>query len=230
MATKPFAKKKPRSAAAQSAKSAKPGKFAKPARFAKSGKPGSAAKPGKPGKFAKPGKPRFAKAGKPGKSAKPAARKKPAYAGASKGARERPRKERPAPVPVTPAPAAIAPVPAAPGLPDESRQRAMTVALAGLDKKAEDVLLLDVRGLTSYAEYFVLLTADNERQASAIADEIDDRLSKEGAEKVGAEGHGGRWVLIDYGDVVAHVFSRDARGFYDLEGLWADATRIPVQG
>jgi len=131
---------------------------------------------------------------------------------------------------VTPAPAAIAPVPAAPGLPDESRQRAMTVALAGLDKKAEDVLLLDVRGLTSYAEYFVLLTADNERQASAIADEIDDRLSKEGAEKVGAEGHGGRWVLIDYGDVVAHVFSRDARGFYDLEGLWADATRIPVQG
>jgi ribosome-associated protein len=106
----------------------------------------------------------------------------------------------------------------------------MTVAQAGLDKKAEDVLLLDVRGLTSYADYFVLLTADNERQASAIADEIDDRLSKEGAEKVGAEGHGGRWVLIDYGDVVAHVFSRDARGFYDLEGLWADATRIPVQG
>jgi ribosome-associated protein len=107
----------------------------------------------------------------------------------------------------------------------------MLVAQAGLDKKAEDVLVLDVRGLTSYADYFVLMTADSERQAGAIADAVDERLEAQGATKVGVEGYeSGRWILIDYGDVVAHVFNREARGFYDLEGLWADAPRFPVEG
>jgi ribosome-associated protein len=114
---------------------------------------------------------------------------------------------------------------------DAARPRALLVAHAGLDKKAEDVLVLDVRGLTSYADYFVLMTADSDRQAGAIADAIDDRLEQEGASKVGVEGYeGGRWILVDYGDVVAHVFNREARGFYDLEGLWADAPRFTVEG
>ncbi|MBI5069904.1 MAG: ribosome silencing factor [Deltaproteobacteria bacterium] len=113
--------------------------------------------------------------------------------------------------------------------PDPSRPRALLVAQAGLDKKAEDVLVLDVRGLTSYADYFVLMTAESERQAGAIADHVDERLKAEGAQKVGVEGYeSGRWILVDYGDVVAHVLSRDARGFYDLEGLWADAPRVKV--
>ncbi len=107
----------------------------------------------------------------------------------------------------------------------------MEVARAGLDKKAEDVILLDVRGLTSYADYFVLMTADSDRQAGAIADNVDQTLKQQGASKVGVEGYeSGRWILIDYGDVVAHVFNREARGFYDLEGLWADAPRFPVEG
>jgi ribosome-associated protein len=102
---------------------------------------------------------------------------------------------------------------------------------AALDKKAEDVLVLDVRGLTSYADYFVLLTADSERQASAVADHVDDRMKELGHTRVGSEGYEtGRWILIDYGDVVAHVMSREARGFYDLEGLWADAPRFAVAG
>src|SRR5918912_1599347 len=110
------------------------------------------------------------------------------------------------------------------------RPRATAVAQAGLDKKAEDVLVLDVRGLTSYADYFVLMTADSERQAGAIADAVDERLEAQGATKVGVEGYeSGRWILIDYGDVVAHVFNREARGFYDLEGLWADAPRFAVE-
>jgi ribosome-associated protein len=113
--------------------------------------------------------------------------------------------------------------------PDPSRPRAMAIAQAGLDKKAEDVLVLDVRGLTSYADYFVLMTADSERQASAIADHVDDQMKKGGSARVGSEGYEtGRWILIDYGDVVAHVMSREARGFYDLEGLWADAPRFAV--
>jgi ribosome-associated protein len=114
--------------------------------------------------------------------------------------------------------------------PDPSRPRALDIAQAGLDKKAEDVLVLDVRGLTSYADYFVLMTADSDRQAGAIADAVDEKLKAQGASKVGVEGYeSGRWILVDYGDVVAHVFSREARGFYDLEGLWADAPRFAVQ-
>jgi ribosome-associated protein len=114
-------------------------------------------------------------------------------------------------------------------IPDPARPRAVDVARAALDKKAEDVLVLDVRGLTSYADYFVLATADSDRQAGAIADHVDQKLKEQGASKVGVEGYeSGRWILIDYGDVVAHVFNREARGFYDLEGLWADAPRFRV--
>ena len=123
------------------------------------------------------------------------------------------------------------PIAAAVERPDTARPRAVLIAQAGLDKKAEDVLVLDVRGLTSYADYFVLMTSDSDRQAGAIADAVDERLEAQGAAKVGVEGYeSGRWILIDYGDVVAHVFNRESRGFYDLEGLWADAPRFQVEG
>jgi ribosome-associated protein len=115
--------------------------------------------------------------------------------------------------------------------PDPARPTALAIAQAGLDKKAEDVMLLDVRGLTSYADYFVVMTADSDRQASAIADSVDETLKKMGVTKVGVEGYqGGRWILVDFGDVVAHVFNRESRGFYDLEGLWADAPRQQIEG
>ena len=143
-----------------------------------------------------------------------------------------PKKAQKPRAPVEAAPEALPTEPAEPAeRADLARPRAMLVAQAGLDKKAEEVLVLDVRGLTSYADYFVLMTADSDRQAGAIADAVDERLKKEGATKVGVEGYeSGRWILIDYGDVVAHVFNRDARGFYDLEGLWADAPRFAVEG
>ena len=129
------------------------------------------------------------------------------------------------------APADVAPAAPRPAVaPDSARPRAIEIARAGMDKKAEDVLLLDVRGLTSYADYFVLMTADSDRQAGAIADHVAEKLKEQGATKVGVEGYeSGRWILIDYGDVVAHVFNREARGFYDLEGLWADAPRFTVE-
>ena len=91
--------------------------------------------------------------------------------------------------------------------------------------------VLDVRGLTSYADYFVVMTADSDRQASAIADHVEDTMKKAGVSKVSAEGYEtGRWILVDYGDVVAHVMNKESRGFYDLEGLWADAPRFQVEG
>ena len=121
--------------------------------------------------------------------------------------------------------------PAAALQPDHARPTALAIAQAGLDKKAEDVTVLDVRGLTSYADYFVVMTADSDRQASAIADHVEQTMKEQGVTKVGVEGYEtGRWILVDYGDVVAHVMNRESRGFYDIEGLWADAPRFGVQG
>lgn len=115
--------------------------------------------------------------------------------------------------------------------PDTARPTAVAIAKAGLDKKAEDVTVLDVRGLTSYADYFVVMTADSDRQASAIADHVEQTMKEMGVSKVNVEGYEtGRWILVDYGDVVAHVMNKESRGFYDLEGLWADAPRLTVEG
>lgn len=113
---------------------------------------------------------------------------------------------------------------------DPSREAALAVAHAGLSKTARDVVVLDVRKLASYAEYFVLMTADSDRQAAAIADAIEERLAAIDRHPYGIEGlTGGRWVLVDFGDVVAHVFQADARAFYDLDGLWSDARRFAVR-
>jgi ribosome-associated protein len=122
--------------------------------------------------------------------------------------------------------AVVEPVKAA----DTARPTAVAIARAALDKKGEDVTVLDVRGLTSYADYFVVVTADSDRQASAIADHVETVMKQQGVSKVGVEGYEtGRWILVDYGDVVAHVMNRESRGFYDLEGLWADAPRFAVE-
>jgi ribosome-associated protein len=125
---------------------------------------------------------------------------------------------------------ALAAAPARAEAPDPARPTALLIAQAGLDKKAEEVTVLDVRGLTSYADYFVVMTADSDRQAGAIADHVEQTMKEKGVSKVGVEGYeGGRWILVDYGDVVAHVMNRESRGFYDLEGLWADAPKFNVE-
>lgn len=168
-----------------------------------------------------------AKAKKTGTKAKSAARR-----GEAAGARRRREAARKNARPRVSAGPKKAPAraPAAERRPDEARPTAIAVARAAMDKKAEDVLVLDVRGLTSYADYFVVMTADSDRQASAIADHVDETMKKAGIRKVGVEGYEtGRWILVDYGDVVAHVMSRESRGFYDLEGLWADAPRFRVE-
>src|SRR5262249_59436603 len=111
----------------------------------------------------------------------------------------------------------------------EALALARKAADAALDKKAENVVILDVRGLTSYADYFVVASGTSDRQVTAIADNVDDVLRKAGHRPNGVEGYTrGHWVLIDFGDVVCHVFYEEARAFYDLEGLWADAARSPV--
>lgn len=111
-----------------------------------------------------------------------------------------------------------------------SVQAAEIAARAGYDKKAEDVVVLDVRGLASYADFLVLMTASSERQVNAVADAVDDALRKSNYRPIGVEGLGaGSWILIDAGDVVVHVFHTDARGFYDIDRLWSDAKRLRVE-
>lgn len=104
---------------------------------------------------------------------------------------------------------------------------AKVAAEAALDKKAEEVMILDVRGLTSYADYFVLASGASNRQVMAIADAIEEKMKQAGNRPLGIEGYNqGHWVLMDFGDVVAHVFYEETRGLYDIEGLWAEAPRI----
>ncbi|MBS2028360.1 MAG: ribosome silencing factor [Deltaproteobacteria bacterium] len=108
---------------------------------------------------------------------------------------------------------------------ERSHQRAKAVAKAALDKKAENVLLIDVRGLTSISDYFVVMSGAAGPQLKAIAENVEVELKKQGVMPISVEGQGGSWVLLDYGDVVAHIFEDQVRSFYDLEGLWADAPR-----
>jgi ribosome-associated protein len=186
----------------------------------------------KPGKKPAPKAHPKAKPGK-GKPSKAPARKAPARAAKYARPSGKPLKA-PSKAPRIGKEAALAP-PAAPPPKrppnDEAHAAALAIANAGLDKKAEDVVVLDVRGLTGYADYFVIMTADSDRQASAIADNLDAKMKEAGVTKVGSEGYEtGRWILVDYGDVVAHVMSPDSRALYDLEGLWADAPRTRVEG
>ena len=96
-----------------------------------------------------------------------------------------------------------------------------------LDRKAIDVVVLDVADLTSYADIFIICSGRSNRQVNAIADFIKTELKKHKIRPLGVEGtKDGHWVLLDYGHVIIHVFYEPVREFYDLEGLWADAKRI----
>ncbi len=100
-----------------------------------------------------------------------------------------------------------------------------------LDKKALDVQILHVAPLTSIADYLVIGSAESDRQTRAVADSIVDELSRVGQRPLSVEGIGsGQWVLIDFGDVVAHVMRQDSRAHYALERLWSDAQRVAVPG
>ncbi|GBC61789.1 ribosome silencing factor [Desulfonema ishimotonii] len=98
---------------------------------------------------------------------------------------------------------------------------------AALGKKASGLLVLDVRGMTSIADAFIVCSGRSNRQVSAIAEHIQRELKKQKIKPLSVEGiKEGHWVLLDYGDVIIHVFYDSVRNFYDLEGLWADAERI----
>ena len=101
---------------------------------------------------------------------------------------------------------------------------------AALKKKAYDLIALDIKGISSFADYFIICSATSNRQVQAIASSIELDLKKERIYPLGIEGFSeGEWILLDYDEVIIHVFYQPLREFYELERLWADAPRIEIK-
>ncbi len=101
--------------------------------------------------------------------------------------------------------------------------------VAIFERKVENIVVLDVRGLTSYTDTLVIITATSSRQVSSIAEHVYIAMKKIGDQAIGKEGiKEGSWALLDYGDVLIHVFNEETGAFYDIEGLWSDAPKIDI--
>jgi ribosome-associated protein len=112
---------------------------------------------------------------------------------------------------------------AGPAVPDELR----LAAEAAFSKKATEVVLLDLRGVPSFTDYFLLCSTAHQRQAQAVAEAIEEAIGKSGLKPAHVEGYGrSDWILLDYFTFVIHVFTRTAREFYGLERLWGSAGRV----
>jgi ribosome-associated protein len=111
----------------------------------------------------------------------------------------------------------------------EPKERALRIAEAADDRRALELAILDMRGLMTICDYFVICNGRSRLHVGAIAEEIEEQMSEEGIEPRHVEGiPDSSWVILDYLDVVVHVFEPDARGFYNLEGLWHDAGRVEI--
>jgi len=112
----------------------------------------------------------------------------------------------------------------------DSKTKSLLCLRAAIEKKAQDPVLLELKGITSFTDYFLLCSGKSDRQVQAIAQAIEEALKKRGIQPLGQEGmREGRWILMDYEDVVVHIFLEPVRKFYDLEGLWIDAPRVDLQ-
>jgi ribosome-associated protein len=107
--------------------------------------------------------------------------------------------------------------------------RILTALHAASDKKAHEMVVLDLREVATFTDYFVITSGTNERQVQAISDEVFERLKKNGTPAARVEGRQtAEWILLDYGDFIVHVFDDKARKFYDLERLWRESKRLDL--
>ncbi|MFH1857493.1 MAG: ribosome silencing factor [Candidatus Omnitrophota bacterium] len=107
-----------------------------------------------------------------------------------------------------------------------SDQKALLIAKASLAKKAQEVVILDMRKVSNFTDFFVIASGTSQRQVQAVVDSIEETLSKKGISRWHVEGYqNAQWIVMDYGDIVAHVFLQEKREFYRLERLWAEAPR-----
>jgi ribosome-associated protein len=111
----------------------------------------------------------------------------------------------------------------------DSWHKALSLVESALDKKAYDLVVLEVRDLTSIADYFIICSGRSDRQVQSISQGIEEKLREQGVSAASIEGYTrGQWVLMDFSDVIVHIFYQPVREFYDLEGLWADAPRVEL--
>ncbi len=105
----------------------------------------------------------------------------------------------------------------------------VTAIRAACDKKAREVVVLDLRKVASFTDYFLISTGASTRQAQTISDAVEQALRSAGRRPMHREGYSnGEWILLDYGDLIVHTFVEATRKFYDLERLWRDADRVPL--
>ncbi len=116
-----------------------------------------------------------------------------------------------------------------PANPADFDERIRAALHAALEKKAIDLTVLDLRGVVTFTDFFIISTGANKRQMQAISDEVVDQLKRRGSPAARVEGYqAAEWILIDYGDFIVHVFDEKARRFYDLEYLWREAKRLDI--
>ena len=112
----------------------------------------------------------------------------------------------------------------------EAQDKARESGRLALEKKADDVLVIDLTGLTDIADAFVLATGGSERHVKTISDGIEEGMKERGLKPSSVEGYDqGRWVIMDYGDMIVHVLLEELRELYDLEGLWIEAKRLKME-
>lgn len=110
-----------------------------------------------------------------------------------------------------------------------SRARALQCVNASLEKKAKDIVVLNVKEISAFADYFIICSGTSDRQVRAIAESIQERMKTVEILPLGIEGEiAGQWILMDYGDVIVHVFLDTVRTFYDMERLWSEAPRLDI--
>ncbi len=113
----------------------------------------------------------------------------------------------------------------------DSRKRALLCLNASLEKKAKDLVILNVKEISAFADYFIICSGTSDRQVRAVAGAIQEKLKLAEILPLGIEGESaGQWVLMDYDDVIIHIFLDTVRTFYDLERLWSEAPRMAVPG
>ncbi|OGQ24212.1 MAG: ribosome silencing factor [Deltaproteobacteria bacterium RIFCSPHIGHO2_02_FULL_60_17] len=111
----------------------------------------------------------------------------------------------------------------------DSWEKALLLSRFALEKKAYDLVLMEVRGITSIADYFIICSGRSDRQVQSIAQGIGENLGAMGTRPLAVEGMSrGQWVLMDFADVIVHIFYQPVREFYDLEGLWGHAPRVEL--